>query len=459
MATAPVSRLEQLDRDHLIHPITELRIHEVKGPRVIVGGKGIRLETADGRSIIDGFSGLFNINVGHGRTEIADAVAEQMRKMPYYPSFWDFSNEPAIRLGERLAGLFPADRELDHFLFTTGGSDANETNFRTARLYHAVRGDHERKKVLSRRWSYHGITRSAGSATTLPAYHAFYEPEPNFVPTSMPYCFRCEFKKTPPDCELLCANDIEEVIKREGPETVAAVIAEPVQGTGGILVPPPDYFEGLREICDRHGVLLILDEVITGFGRTGRWFGMEQWNIQPDLVSFAKGITSGYLPLGGVALRRGVYETIRDQSPKGLPFMGGLTYNNHPSSCAAALANLDIIEREGLVENSREVGAYLLESLRQALAEHPLVAEIRGLGMLAAMECTAPGTVDPVGGSPMAFTAAVSTRCWEKGLIARALWENVALAPPLCTTRSDVDEIVGIVSEAMQEVAEDFPTD
>jgi len=459
MATAPQPTLEQLDRDHLIHPITELRIHEVKGPRVIVGGKGIRLETADGRSIIDGFSGLFNINVGHGRTEIADAVAEQMRKMPYYPSFWDFSNEPAIRLGERLAGLFPADRELDHFLFTTGGSDANETNFRTARLYHAVRGDHERKKVLSRRWSYHGITRSAGSATTLPAYHAFYEPEPNFVPTSMPYCFRCEFKKTPPDCELLCANDIEEVIKREGPETVAAVIAEPVQGTGGILVPPPDYFEGLREICDRHGVLLILDEVITGFGRTGRWFGMEQWNIQPDLVSFAKGITSGYLPLGGVALRRGVYETIRDQSPKGLPFMGGLTYNNHPSSCAAALANLEIIERDGLVENSREVGAYLLESLRQALADHPLVAEIRGIGMLAAVECTAPGTVDPVGGSPMVFTAAVSTRCWEKGLIARALWENVALAPPLCTTRSDVDEIVGIVSEAMAEVAKDFPTD
>ena len=349
MATASVSKLEQLDRAHLIHPITELRVHEVKGPRVIVGGKGIRLETADGGTVIDGFSGLFNINVGHGRTEIADAVAEQMRRMPYYPSFWDFSNEPAILLGERLAGLFPADRELDHFLFTTGGSDANETNFRIARLYHAVRGDHERKKVLSRRWSYHGITRAAGSATTLPAYHAFYEPEPNFVPTSMPYCFRCEFKKTPPDCELLCANDVEEVIKREGAETVAAVIAEPVQGTGGILVPPPDYFDGLREICDRHGVLLILDEVITGFGRTGRWFGMEHWDIHPDLVSFAKGITSGYLPLGGVALRRGVYETIRDQSPKGLPFMGGLTYNNHPSCCAAALANLDIIEREGLV--------------------------------------------------------------------------------------------------------------
>jgi adenosylmethionine-8-amino-7-oxononanoate aminotransferase len=457
MATAPESTLEQLDRAHLIHPITELRVHEAKGPRVIVGGKGIRLETADGSSIIDGFSGLFNINVGHGRTEIADAVAEQMRRMPYYPSFWDFSNEPAIRLGERLAALFPADRELDHFLFTTGGSDANETNFRIARLYHAVRGDHERKKVLTRRWSYHGITRAAGSATTLPAYHIFYEPEPSFVPTSMPYCFRCEFKKTPPDCDLLCANDLEEVIDREGAETVAAVIAEPVQGTGGILVPPPEYFGRLREICDRHGLLLILDEVITGFGRTGRWFGMEHSGVQPDLVSFAKGITSGYLPLGGVAVRRGIYETIRDESPKGLPFMAGLTYNNHPACCAAALANLEIIEREGLVENSREVGAYLLECLRQALGDHPLVAEIRGLGMLAALECTVPGTVEPVGGRPMAYPAAVATLCWERGLIARALWENVALAPPLCTTRSEVDEIVGILSQAMREVAEDFP--
>jgi adenosylmethionine-8-amino-7-oxononanoate aminotransferase len=235
------------------------------------------------------------------------------------------------------------------------------------------------------------------------------------------------------------------------------VIAEPVQGTGGILVPPPEYFGRLQEICDRHGVLLILDEVITGFGRTGRWFGMEHWDVRPDLVSYAKGITSGYLPLGGVAVRRGIYETIRDESPKGLPFMGGLTYNNHPASCAAALANLEIIEREGLVENSREVGAYLLESLRQATADLPIVAEIRGLGMLAALECTLPGTVDPVGSGPMVFPAAVATRCWEKGLIVRALWENVALSPPLCTTRSEVDEIVGILSESMHEVAEDFP--
>jgi adenosylmethionine-8-amino-7-oxononanoate aminotransferase len=407
--------------------------------------------------VIDGFSGLFNINVGHGRTEIADAVADQMRRMPYYPSFWDFSNVPAIRLAERLAGLFPADRELDHFLFTTGGSDANETNFWIARQYQAVRGQPERQKILSRRHAYHGMTRAAGSATTIFAYHIFNPGDPLHIETAAPYCFRCEFDKYHPDCGLMCAHDVESVIQREGPETIAAIIAEPVQGTGGILRPPDDYFARLEEICGAHDILLILDEVITGFGRTGRWFGMEHWNVHPDLVSMAKGITSGYLPLGGVAVSRRVYETLRDQAPQGLPFMMGLTYNNHPGPCAAALANLDIIEREGLVENSRQVGAYLLESLQKAVSDHPFVAEIRGIGCLAAIECVRPGTKDPVGGRMMAFPAAVSSLCWERGLIIRALWENVAMAPPLCITRSEVDEVVDIVSWAMREAVKQFP--
>ncbi len=452
----PNPSLEDLDRAHLIHPITEFRVHEEKGPRVVVGGKGIRLEMADGKSVIDGFSGLFNINIGHGRTEISEAVAEQMRQMPYYPSFWDFSNEPAIRLAERLVGLFPKGRELDHFLFTSGGSDANETNIRIARLYQAVNGHKDRRKILSRRSAYHGITRAAGSATTLPAYHIFDEPDPLHIATSTPYCFRCEFGKTHPGCGLPCVEDVETIIQREGPDTVAAVIAEPVLGTGGIIPPPPEYFRRLEEICRAHDILLILDEVITGFGRTGTWFGMEHWDIHPDLVSFAKGVTSGYLPLGGVGLSRRIYESIRDRSPKGLPFMMGLTYNNHPAACAAALANLDIVEREGLVENARDVGAYLLECLQNELGDHALVADIRGIGLLAALECTQPGTKDPVGGRPMAFPAAVASRCWERGLIVRGLWENVALAPPLCTTRSEVDEIVGILSEAFREAAEGF---
>ncbi len=449
--------LEDLDRRHVIHPITEFRTHEVKGPRVILGGKGVRLETADGQSVIDGFSGLFNINVGHGRTEIADAVHAQMQRMPYYPAFWDFSTEPAIRLAERLAGLFPADRKLSRFLFTTGGSDANETNFRLARFYHASNGHPERCKVLSRRSSYHGVTRAAGSATTIPAYHVFADVDPVHHATAAPYCLRCEYGKTPSDCALECAEDIEAVIQREGPETVSAVIAEPVQGTGGIIPPPPGYFDRLQEICRSHGILLILDEVITGFGRTGKWFGMEHFDIHPDLVSFAKGVSSGYLPLGGCALSDQVYETIRDGGPKGLPFMGGLTYNNHPSSCAAALANLDIIEKEGLVENAREVGDYMLACLRNSLGDHPFVSEIRGIGMLAAVEFAKPGTLEPVGGRPMAFTAAASHHCWDRGLIARAMWETVSLAPPLCITRAEVDELVEILTQSVNDATAAFP--
>jgi putrescine aminotransferase len=443
--------LEDLDRAHLIHPITEFRTHEKKGPMIVQGGEGIRIHLADGRTLIDGLSGLWNVNVGHGRTEIGDAVAKQMRKVAYYPGFWDYATEPAIRLAERLTKRMPAGSELDHFLFTSGGSDANETNFRIARLYHAARGEPTRRKILSRAHSYHGITRAAGSATRLPAYHVFEEPDPLHVQVPAPYCFRCELGQTFPECGIACADAVEQAIVREGASTIAAIIAEPVLGTGGVIPPPDDYFTRLREICDRHGILLILDEVITGFGRTGRWFGMEQYGVRPDQVSFAKGITSGYLPLGAVGITRGVYETIRDRSPKGLPFMGGLTYNNHAACCTAAHANLDILEREGLVENSAEVGAHLLGRLREVFGAHPLVGEIRGLGMFAAIEWARRGTLEPAGASPMAFPGAIAARALEKGLIVRALWECTAVAPPLCTTREEIDEIVGILAASVEE--------
>jgi adenosylmethionine-8-amino-7-oxononanoate aminotransferase len=458
MAVHDLEKLIELDKAHLIHPFTEFRTHAKQGPRIVAGGKGIRLETADGRSVIDGFSGLFNINVGHGRSEIADAVHKQMQNVAYYPTFWDFSTEPAIRLAERLVRLFPEDRGLRHLLFTTGGSDANETAFRLARMYHAVQGRVSRRKILSRSHAYHGITRGAGSATRLAIYHVMDEPDPLHVATSSPYCFRCQFEKFYPGCELPCAEDVESVIQREGPDTVAAMIVEPVMGTGGIIVPPPDYFARLQEICRAHDVVLIVDEVITGFGRTGRWFGMEHWNIRPDIATFAKGITSGYLPLGGVAISDRVFDLLRDSMPDGLPFMFGLTYNNHPSLCAAALANLDIVEQEHLVENSRDIGEYLLERLRETLSDHPFVREIRGIGLLAAVECTEPGSKDPVGGRPMAFTSAVTRQAWERGLIARALWESVGLAPPLCTTIADVDEIVGILAESMEAASKAFMT-
>lgn len=443
-------RLEELDRAHLIHPITELREHERTGPRIVTGGQGIRIHTADGETLIDGCSGLWNVNVGHGRSEIADAVAKQMHEVPYYPGFWEYSTEPAIRLAERMARLMPSELELGHFLFTSGGSDANETNFRIARTYHATRGEPGRRKILSRAYSYHGITHAAGSATRLPAYHIFAAPDPLHIEVPAPYCFRCELGKTFPSCGLACADSVEQVIEREGAESIAAIVAEPVFGTGGNIPPPDGYFGKLREICDRHGILLILDEVITGFGRTGQWFGMQTYDVRPDLVSFAKGITSGYLPLGAVALSRGVYECLRDDSPAGLPFMGGLTSNNHATCCAAANANLDIIENEGLVENSASVGSYLLARLRATFGDDPRAGEIRGVGMMNAIEWAKPGTTEPVGVSPMAFPAAIYAQAKRRGLLLRPLWECIAVAPPLCTTREEIDEIVGILAESVE---------
>ena len=453
MPQSEIDRLTEAGRAHLLHPLVEFKKYEQQGPRIVRGGSGMRIELADGTQMIDGLSGLWNINVGHGRSEIVDAVADQMRKMPYYPSFWGFATEPAIRLAERIVELLPQERELRHVLFTSGGSDANEMNFRLARLYHAVKGHPERQKILSRSWAFHGATRGAGSATTLPAYRVMSEPDPLHTQTAAPYCFRCDLGKTLPSCRIACADDVEAVILREGPETVAALIAEPVMGAGGIIVPPPGYFEKLQEICRRHDVLLILDEVITGFGRTGQWFGMEHWDVRPDLMSFAKGVTSGYLPLGGIVVADRVYETVRDLNPDGLPWMAGLTYNNHASACAAGLANLEIVEREGLVENARTTGEYLREQLQAAFSGDARVAEIRGIGMLAAVEFSEPGTTDPVGGRSGSFPQAIATRCAKRGLTVRALWDNLALAPPLCTTHDEIDEIVGIVADAYSEVA------
>lgn len=441
---ATIDELLRLDRAHVIHPITELRRHEEAGAQLFVGGQGIELERADGWRVIDGFSGLFNINVGHGRTEIADAVQRQMRRLAYYPSFWDFGNEPATRLAERLVGLLPADRGLTHVLFHSGGSEANEANFKFARLYHAVRGRPDKRKILSRRWAFHGATRAAGSATGILAYHAMIEQDASHAHFAPPYCYRCEFGRRRPDCGVPCADDLEATILREGADSVAALIIEPVMGTGGVLVPPPDYFGPIQEICRRHDVLLILDEVVTGFGRMGEWFGMQLWDIRPDLVSFAKGLSSGYLPLSASVVSDHVYGTIRDQMPDGLPLMFGLTYNNHPTCCAAALANLDIIEREGLVANAGAVGAYLLERLHDAFDRSPIVGEIRGQGLLAAVEIVR----DQVSKEPFPNFEDphdIVADAYREGLIARAMFQCIALAPPLITSRADVDRMVGIL--------------
>ncbi|MBV9735934.1 MAG: aspartate aminotransferase family protein, partial [Acidisphaera sp.] len=335
--------LLETDRRHLIHPLHHPKDHEQA--RLIVDGEGEMLRTADGRRYIDSLSGLWNVHVGHGRKELAQAAAAQMERVAFASGYAGSTHEPVIRLAERLVGL--AYDDISAVYFTTAGAEANESAFKIARFFWQVQGRKPKVKIISRQLAYHGVTMAAMSATGLVGYHKSFGPlVPNFLQVAPPYPYRWGGNGDP---GIGAAEAVEEAIEREGADTVAAVIAEPVIGSGGVIVPPATYFPRLREICDRHDVLLIADEVITGFGRTGRWFALGHWGVEPDLVSFAKGVTSGYLPLGGVIASKQVHQAI-ESAPADRRFMHAATYSGHPVCCAVGFRNVEIIESEGLVE-------------------------------------------------------------------------------------------------------------
>jgi putrescine---pyruvate transaminase len=312
MSDLGAKELAREDVDHIIHPITNLREHAKTGPKIFVKGEGVMLTDIDGRRYIDGIAGLFNVAVGHGRKELGEAAAAQMSTLAYLNSFNGFSHRPAIELAAKLASLTEGD--LNHFFFTSGGAEATDSVIKFARYYWKLRGEKDKVKIVTRRYAYHGITIGAMSATGIEAYQNMFGPlAPGFVHIAAPYCYRCEFGKSYPGCNLECALALEETIKAEGPETVAAFMAEPVHGIGGVIVPPPEYFPKIREICDKYDVLLIADEVITGFCRTGRYWGMQNWGVKPDMFIFAKAVTSGYIARGGV----GLSDRIRDQLVSG----------------------------------------------------------------------------------------------------------------------------------------------
>src|SRR3954463_1364590 len=330
------SQLLDIDRRHLIHPLHHVSDHQA--PLLIAEGNGPFLYTADGREIIDGLSGLWNVNIGHGRKELAAAAAKQMERLAYASAYTGATNEPAVRLAERLVDISYSN--ISAVYFTTAGAESNESAFKFARYYWKVKGKPAKTKFISRIHGYHGVTMAAMSATGMAAYHKMFGPlVPGFIQVAPPYAYRWSGNEEP---GVGAADAVEKAILAEGPETVAAVIAEPVMGAGGVIVPPPSYFPRLREICDRHDVLLIADEVITGFGRTGKWFALGHWGVEPDLVSFAKGVTSGYLPLGGVIASKRVHEAI-ESAPADRKFMHAATYSGHPVCCAVGLRNVEII--------------------------------------------------------------------------------------------------------------------
>jgi putrescine aminotransferase len=439
------------DQRHLIHPLHFAKDHA--DPKLFVSGKGSMLRTADGREYIDALSSLWNVNIGHGRKELAIAAAAQMEKLAYASAYAGFTNEPAIKLAEKIVSL--AYDNMAAVYFTTGGAESNESAFKFARYHWKRMGKPNKVKIISRRYGYHGVTMAAMSATSLPNYHKMFGPlVPEFLQVAPPYPYRWPGNG---DAGIGAADAVEDAILAEGADTIAAIIAEPVIGSGGVIVPPASYFPRLREICDRHDVLLIADEVITGFGRTGQWFGLGHWNIKPDLMTFAKGVTSGYLPLGGVIISRHMHDVLLD-APADEKFMHAATYSGHPVCCAVGLANIGIIESEGMVERARVQGARFRAGL-ETLLTLPNVGEVRGIGMLAAIELVE----DKSSKAPAkGLGARVVAECANRGMLLRlraaadgppASGDTLCFAPPLPTPEATLDRIVQIVGEAIQTVA------
>lgn len=441
-----LTQLLETDRQFLVHPLHHPDDH--KTPLFIDHGKGAVLYDVTGRGVVDGLSGLWNVNIGHGRGELADAAAAQMRKIGFASAYVGQTNEPSIRLGEFI--VKHAYSNSSAVYFTTAGAESNESAFKFARYFWKVNDKPDKTKIISRWHAYHGVTMAAMSATGMAIYQKMFGPlVPGFIQVQPPYAYRYEGNADP---GIAAAEAVENAILAEGPDTVAAVIAEPVMGAGGVIVPPPSYFPKLREICDRYDVLMIADEVITGFGRTGRWFALGHWGVEPDVVTFAKGVTSAYLPLGGVIISRRVHQTMLE-APADQKFMHAATYSGHPACCAVGLSNVEIIERENLVERAAIMGRRLLAGL-EGLADLPSVGDVRGLGMMCGVELVeSKATKAPAVG----LGGRVAREAMARGLIIRirggsanpAIGDTICVAPPLMTPTETIDRIPQILRESI----------
>jgi adenosylmethionine-8-amino-7-oxononanoate aminotransferase len=417
-------------------------------PTILTRGEGSRVWDQDGNAYIDALSGLFCVNAGYGRHEIVAAMTEQLNSIPYVTPF-SFPCLPQIQLAARLAQISPIGPRTRTF-FTTGGSDAVETALKLAKAYQRRRGFPDRHKTISRRVAYHGTSMGALSVNGLTGTRNGFGPlVPGARHAPLPYRYRCDYCALSSACAGTCADEIERLVEFEGPETVAAIILEPVQNSGGVIVPPPGYLQRVRQICDRYGIVFIADEVICGFGRVGAWFGSAALGLTPDVMTCAKAITSGYAPLGAVMVRPEIADTfLGGEDDK---FMHGITFGGHPASCAAALANIDVLEREDLCARSREEGDYLQRELRAAVGAHPNVGEIRGMGLCVALELVRDQATRAPLDEPQ-LMGWLSDQCKRRGLICRAddrLEPVIQLAPPLNIPRDDLDQVVAIVADVV----------
>jgi len=450
------SSSSEVDRRHVFHPFTNLGRHELVGPRLtIVDGSGVRLTDDQGRTYIDAMAGLWCVNVGYGRLEIADAMYRQAKRLPYYHSFGSMATEAPALLAERLLAMSPVP--MSKVFFGNSGSDANDTHVKMIWAYNNALGRPEKKKIIARQRGYHGTTVVSASLTGLPNMHAGFDlPIPQVLHTTAPHRTWRPDAGTDAEFTARLARDLEETIVREGPGTIAAFIAEPVQAAGGVIVPPEGYFAAIQAVLDKYDVLLIADEVVTGFGRLGTMFGTESLGLRPDLMTVAKGITSGYAPLSACIVSEKIWRVLVESTRDGV-WSHGYTYSSHPISAAVALANLDLLEDEGLVGRTEALGEYLRAQLRSVFAEHPLVVDIRGTGLLAAVEFGHRDSLTPFD-PKLGVGPRMAAACIDEGVISRALpdADTISFAPPFVVTESELDEVVAGVRRAVDRVSNDL---
>ena len=449
---------EDLDRQYFFHPFTHAKDHERTGPLMIASGLGSTLVDVQGREYLDAMAGLWCVNIGYGNGEMADALAAQTRKLSFYHTFAGMGNEPVARLAHRLVTSAPG--QMAKVFFGNSGSDANDTQVKLVWYYNNVLGRPEKKKIISRERGYHGVTVMSGSLCGLPGMHTGFDlPLPMVRFAKSPH-FRFEGLESETEEQFVSrlATELEELILAEGPETVAAFIAEPLQAAGGVIVPPTSYFPAIQTVLRKYDVLLIADEVVCGFGRTGEWFGSTAFGVEPDLMTVAKGITSAYVPLSAVLVSGAVWEVIAKGSDTYGLFSHGYTYSAHPLAATAAMTNLDIIERDGLMGQAKTRGDYLLTRLRSAFEGHPLVAEVRGHGLVGAVELAE--SLEPLRRfEPRGKVAgALVKRARELGVITRALpnADTISFSPPFVVTESELDQMVAGTRQALDDVCREL---
>ncbi|MBS0395679.1 MAG: aminotransferase class III-fold pyridoxal phosphate-dependent enzyme [Proteobacteria bacterium] len=446
-----VAELKRLDVAHHLPGQSDYRLQaELGGSRIITRAEGCTIHDADGNAILDGMAGLWCVNAGYGREELARAAYEQMLQLPYYNTFFKTASAPAVRLAAAISARL--GHNLSHVFFNTSGSEANDTVLRLVRHYWAVRGQPKRRIFISRHNAYHGSTVAGASLGGMKAMHEQGDlPIPGVEHVMQPYAFGMAFGEDPAAFGARAAASIEERIQKVGPENVAAFIGEPIQGAGGVVVPPPGYWTQVEAICRKYGILLVSDEVICGFGRLGRWFGFQHFGVRPDIVSMAKGLSSGYLPISATAVSADIVATLREA---GGEFVHGYTYSGHPTCAAVALKNLEILSRERLVERTAEdTGPYLARALDR-LRGHPLVGEARSVGLIGGVEIVArPGTNERFAGKEGTAGPIVRDICIRNGLMVRAIRDTLVFCPPLIISHAEIDRLVDTMRAALDEAA------